>query len=1657
MDFLRRVVIGLTVLIVTWILNVSTTLGQCNNIDFQASKTKSCVGQITFKATGIPNNSSLYWDFGEGEIPKNDTFIKEFFSSKGFYDVHLRVVLPNGNECNIQKFDYIQVGVNPNADFQVSDTLLCNGSGSVTFTDSSKAIKKRDWVIGGQQYSADSQITRNFSSTGYIDAILITEDSLGCNYYLKKDSAVYISPQVGVNFSTNDTTSGCSPLNNIQITPSLNQGGQTLTQYKWYFPGSDVDSATDPNNPVPPALSYGSSGTYDVTFQVETSLNCTYSTTKSGFIQVGDSIGVDFSSNTTNICSGGTVTLANESDTLEANATGSFNWSLDGGNVVSSSSDTQKVKYNSTGSKSISLNYSGNSCTNSETKNDFISIKGVTADFTADSIRNCQPPLTTYFTDTSSSNSAGSITSYEWTFFDKTGENVLDTSTNQNDSFTYNSTNGFGSYDVKLKVTHSNGCSDSITKSGVVTIEEPQVQFNAQRSVVCPKDTVKFSNETEAYSTIEDNEKFDWYVYDGGLNLIDSAKNPSEFGYRVHDSLGNYSFKLITYDGKGCNDTLFDSNTVKVKEPDINYTIGQKQACSGVSIKFTASDSSNLPLDYTFDFSNKDTLFSKNGEVVNTKFPAPGAYNVKLTGNADTFCVDSLSKTDSVKINSLGGDFVIDSTKGCSPLKTTVKPSNFQISNVNNNDSIQYTWSGSSGVTFSNKTGTKDTSNIESIASDVTVTGKGDFTITLNANNLEGCSQTISKNNFISLGTNANFNMPSNACLKDTVQLSNQSPVDDNSKWSTDNPNNLEFQPFDIATNPEISFSDTGTYKVTLASKSPLGCNDTITKSITVKKVTVDFSSEDTFYTCAPQVIDFQGTADNATQFTWQFGDNTGTKNTPSPSTNHLYEKNTGGTGQDGFDVTLIGSNDITGCSDTLVRDNYIQIIGPAPEFTMNNNKGCGPQTVTFSDSSSNVETFYFDYGRGLPIDSNEINPYTYQTKLDKAYASFKPSMYAYGPSGCPPRTFEPKDSIVAYKIPRAQFNADPNKACNPVEVQFSDSTTFGADYQWDLQNDGTFDDTVKNPNYTYNQPGDYSVFMRVTTKFGCQDSMLQTDTITSYPVPEADFETPDTFLCYGEELNLSNLTTSDTSITDYHWNFGDNGATDDTSDQEKPAPYSYQAKGPATVSLIIEDVNACKDTMEKENYILVDRETLPPTTEVNYVSVEDSNRINLNWQQNPNNDFFKYFINRKEPSTTFSRYDSVQNQIDTSYFDVLSNQSANSGPLCYTVETSDVCRNISNPGQEHCSIHLTISNPATAQNLLNWKPYVGWTAVDRYSIYRKTEDSTFSLLTEVPGDSTQYLDEPVCNERYCYYIIAHHPSEDFTSKSNQACQEPPYELQEQPLDLKYTTVFNDSFTYTSWEPGTQSNIDEYIIDRYQKENGWQQEYATTESTQLRDLQAMVNRSSYQYRVAVKDQCGNVSDPSNVGSSIYLQSINKEDAVELKWTPYENWKSGIQNYTIQALKQNGQFEDIATVPSEDSAYIDDKLKFETGDGYCYRVVAKQKGLQNDSSVSNTSCTIIPSRIFIPSGFSPNGNGLNETFGVVAESVRNQANDDELEFTFKVFNRWGQIVFQTNDLDEKWDGAIDGEPAPTGTYHYFLEAYGKDQKKFFIEGKVKLIR
>lgn len=78
-------------------------------------------------------------------------------------------------------------------------------------------------------------------------------------------------------------------------------------------------------------------------------------------------------------------------------------------------------------------------------------------------------------------------------------------------------------------------------------------------------------------------------------------------------------------------------------------------------------------------------------------------------------------------------------------------------------------------------------------------------------------------------------------------------------------------------------------------------------------------------------------------------------------------------------------------------------------------------------------------------------------------------------------------------------------------------------------------------------------------------------------------------------------------------------------------------------------------------------------------------------------------------------------------------------------------------------------------------------------------------------------------------------------------------------------------------------------------------------------------------------------------------------------------------------------------------------------------------------------------MFIPNAFSPNGDGLNDSFQIFGNHC---GTDDEL----KVFNRWGQLIFHTNrPFEEFWDATLEDEPAPIGIYSYVIRN-GKHLKK-----------
>lgn len=93
------------------------------------------------------------------------------------------------------------------------------------------------------------------------------------------------------------------------------------------------------------------------------------------------------------------------------------------------------------------------------------------------------------------------------------------------------------------------------------------------------------------------------------------------------------------------------------------------------------------------------------------------------------------------------------------------------------------------------------------------------------------------------------------------------------------------------------------------------------------------------------------------------------------------------------------------------------------------------------------------------------------------------------------------------------------------------------------------------------------------------------------------------------------------------------------------------------------------------------------------------------------------------------------------------------------------------------------------------------------------------------------------------------------------------------------------------------------------------------------------------------------------------------------------------------------------------------------------------------------------QLFIPSGFSPNGDGKNDRF--MASTVC-----DLTSFNMRIYNRWGVLIFESNTINKAWDGTINGEPAQEAVYVYLINYSGyanRNLESENISGKITLVR
>ncbi len=103
-----------------------------------------------------------------------------------------------------------------------------------------------------------------------------------------------------------------------------------------------------------------------------------------------------------------------------------------------------------------------------------------------------------------------------------------------------------------------------------------------------------------------------------------------------------------------------------------------------------------------------------------------------------------------------------------------------------------------------------------------------------------------------------------------------------------------------------------------------------------------------------------------------------------------------------------------------------------------------------------------------------------------------------------------------------------------------------------------------------------------------------------------------------------------------------------------------------------------------------------------------------------------------------------------------------------------------------------------------------------------------------------------------------------------------------------------------------------------------------------------------------------------------------------------------------------------------------------------------------SATAKVFVTSIPD-LFVPNTFTPNGDGANDQWRVFGRNLVNE------NYKVRIFNTYGNVVFESDDLDDAWDGKFEGEPAKMGTYYFTLVVYDAIGQKLEREGTINLIR
>ena len=324
------------------------------------------------------------------------------------------------------------------------------------------------------------------------------------------------------------------------------------------------------------------------------------------------------------------------------------------------------------------------------------------------------------------------------------------------------------------------------------------------------------------------------------------------------------------------------------------------------------------------------------------------------------------------------------------------------------------------------------------------------------------------------------------------------------------------------------------------------------------------------------------------------------------------------------------------------------------------------------------------------------------------------------------------------------------------------------------------------------------------------------------------------------------------------------------------------------------------------------------------------------------------------------------------------------------------------------------------------------------------------------------YEDYDVLNPRernYTYYLEVENKCGVLGPKSYDLSSVKESEFPIEPTYLETVTVEGKAIKVVFLK-SNEDDFGHYEIYKAPRGKGepiYQTSIYSLNDTIFLDNDVDVDNQSYCYQIKVSDNCGHLSALSNYGCSIVIRgmSLNEEKVVprfkfDLWWDEYVYWNGGVDEYELIRSVDTGELRPIVRTNYDVRSYLDSDLDYDWG-GYWYSVVAYEgAGSQYATSRSNDIYLIQPPLVFVPNAVTNNRDNLNDFFGWSDVFVR--------EFEMRVYNRWGEKVFETTDKNAEWDGVFNGNGVKNSNVYVWVVTYkGWDNRRYTEKGTVTFVR